>query len=128
MTDKYQYWPFEISDVEKEKSEQAEKIKFLEDAYLDGFRACRAVEGLDDYGASSDSRSGYILQRGRKNRWEFLLSEGNNLHFSALVTSFSIAAAAVRAWLNKSSTSEILGDINEYLIAPPRLEEFWKVK
>jgi hypothetical protein len=65
MADGYQHWPFPIGEDERQISEQAEKLKFLKSAYSDGFESCRVVQGLDDYGANSESRSGYILQRGR---------------------------------------------------------------
>jgi hypothetical protein len=122
----YEYWPFSVSQDEKLLPEQAEKLEFLESAYLDGFESYRAVQGLDDYGAKSTSRSGYILQRGRKNRWEFLLWQGDKIKFSALVTNFKVAGIAVRAWLNEQAISEIIETINEHLISSPRLEEFWE--
>ncbi len=118
-TDRYQYWPFPISEEERQIPEQAEKLDFLQDAYSDGFQSYREVRGLDNYGAYSESRSGCILQRGRKNRWEFLLHEGDETCFSALVTTFKVAGAAVRAWLNGRTTQEILEDVKEYLISPP---------
>ncbi|MEE3719722.1 hypothetical protein V2H45_23555 [Tumidithrix elongata RA019] len=124
-TNDYQYWPFPVSEEERQIPEQAEKLDFLQDAYLDGFESYRAVRGMDDYGANSELRSGYILQRGRQNRWEFLLGEGNKTRFSALVTSFKVAGAGVRAWLSGRTTSDILEDVKEYLISPPRLEDFW---
>ncbi len=117
--DRYQHWPFPISEEERQIPEQAQKLDFLQDAYSDGFQSYRAVCGLDNYCAYSESRGGYILQRGRKNRWEFLLHEGDEICFSVLVTSFKVAGAAVRAWLNGRTREEILEDVKEYQISPP---------
>jgi hypothetical protein len=128
MAGDYQYWPFPVSEEERQIPEQDEKLKFLESAYSDGFESYRTFQGLDNYGANSKSRSVYILQRGRKNRWEFLLSEDSNLCLSALVNDFGIAGEAVRAWLNEGSTIDIIDDINKYLINPPQLEDFGKGK
>jgi hypothetical protein len=118
-TDRYQYWPFPISEEERQIPEQAEKLDFLQDAYSDGFQSYREVRGLDNYGAYSESRSGCILQRGRKNRWQLLLHEGDETCFSVLVSTFKVAGAAVRAWLNGRTTKEILEDVKEYQISPP---------
>ncbi|TYQ30101.1 hypothetical protein [Pseudanabaena sp. UWO310] len=125
-TNDYQFWPFPVSEEERQIPEQAEKLDFLQDVYSDGFESYRAVHGLDDYGANSESRSGYILQRGRKNRWEFLLLEGGDILFSALVNCFKVAGAALRAWLSGRTTNDILENVKEYLISPPRLEDSWK--
>ena len=118
-TDRYQYWPFPISEEERQIPEQAEKLDFLQDVYSDGFQCYRAVRGLDNYCAYSESRTGIILQRGPKTRWQLLLHEGEETCFSALVTTFKVAGTAVRAWLDGRTTNEILEDVKEYLVSPP---------
>jgi hypothetical protein len=116
--DFYQYWPFPISEGEKQSPEAIEKIEFLEDTYSDGFTAYREPEKLDYYVAQSESRAGCIMQRGRRNRWELNLS-GSDPHLTAYVTNFRVAGKAVRAWLHEQPVSKILEDITEYLTVPP---------
>jgi hypothetical protein len=122
-----QYWPFPINEAEKQLPEEAVKIEFLESAYLDGFQSYRDSGGLDCYGAKSESRSGVILQRARKNRWEFRLynlgkNEKVDRQFTAFVTDFRVAGIALRTWLNERSISDIIDNISEYLTVPPGLE------
>jgi hypothetical protein len=122
QTDNDQYWPFQISEEDNQLPEKAEKIEFLESTYSEGFEAYRESGGLDFYGAKSKSRSGYIMQRARRNRWEFVLSENGDERLTAFVTNFKVAGTAVRAWLNERSVSDILDDVNGYLTIPPGLK------
>jgi hypothetical protein len=123
-----QYWPFFVSEEEKQLPEEAAKIEFLENVYADGFEAYRDSGGLDCYGAKSKTRSGVILQRARKNLWEFRLYDLNDTDESvdrkltAFVTDFRVAGSALRVWLNGQSESNILEKVNEYLVIPPGLK------
>jgi hypothetical protein len=128
----YQYWPFPVSKEEEQSPEEALKIEFLESVYSDGFKAYRAPGGLDCYGAKSDLRSGVIMQRARKNRWEFRLydikgNESIDRRFTAFVTDFRVAGTALRTWLKERRISDILNDINGYLTVPPGLERSYTV-
>jgi hypothetical protein len=123
----YQYWPFLVSKEEEQSPEEAVKIEFLESIYSDGFKAYRDPGGLDCYGAKSNSRSGVIMQRARKNRWEFRLYDLDDngsvdRRLTAFVTDFRVAGTALRTWLNERCISDILDDINGYLTVPPGLE------
>jgi hypothetical protein len=119
-TDHYQYWPFPVSETDKQSLEEAEKIEFLKSAYFDGFKAYREVPGESLYGAKSNTRSGIIVQRSfRNNRWEFRLDENIERRLIAFVTDFRIAGTALKDWLNGRSVNEILIDIKEYLIISP---------
>jgi hypothetical protein len=135
MTDSnqhFQYWPFPVSEEEKQLPEEAVKIEFLESVYSDGFKAYRDCGGLDCYGAKSKSRSGVILQRARRNRWEFRLydlndNENVDRRLTAFVTDFRVAGTALRTWLNERSVNDILNDINGYLTVPPGLDGSYTV-
>jgi hypothetical protein len=109
------YWPFPVGETDRLFPELAEKIEFLEGVYSDGFKAYWALPEQSIYGASSKTRSGMIVQRGRKNRWEFRLDENIEQRLTAFITDFEVAGTAVRAWLNGRSVNDILEDIKEYL-------------
>jgi hypothetical protein len=112
----YQYWPFPISNLDRELPGGMEKIKFLEDVYSDGFEAYRdPPDKFDYYVVRSKSHIGSILQRGLRNRWEIELTENGETRFKAYVTEFRVAGEEVRKWLNGGTVSEILEDITGYL-------------
>jgi hypothetical protein len=114
--DRYQYWPFPISEIENQSPEKLEKIKFLASITSDGFVAYRSMKISDDYTAKSESRSGFITQRGRK-CWEFgLTDKTSGPELTAFVAKFTVAAEAVRAWLNGRPGSDILENICDYLV------------
>jgi hypothetical protein len=118
-----QYWPFAITKAENQFPEEIEKIEFLKNVYDDSFAAYRMVEEWDHYGVESESRSGIVIRRGIKNRWEFrLYAEGKGTQLTAFVTSFEVSGTALRAWLNGRSVSEILEDINKHLAVLPGKE------
>jgi hypothetical protein len=131
----HQYWPFPV-DNQKEKSvEDTEKIKFLQNIYLDGFKAYQEMGQWDEYGAESVSRLGSIIRRGIRNRWELRLSEkAGGPELTAFVTEFRIAGTAVKSWLNGRSLIDILNDISKYLFVPSKkgtsytltiIEQYW---
>jgi predicted SpoU family rRNA methylase len=125
----YQYWPFPISDLDMELPEEMEGVKFLESAYSEGFEAYREPPNqIDDYYvARSESRIGTILQRGRRNRWEIVLTEGGEKRFKAYVTEFRVAGEEVRKWLKGVTVSEILENITGYLAVLGGSQSSYKV-
>jgi hypothetical protein len=124
----FQYWPFPVSDEEKQSPEKIVKIKFLENAYSEGFEAYREPpDKLDYYVACSKSRTGCIVQRGIRNRWEFTLSEYIETRFTAYVTEFRIAGEAVRAWLNGGTVNEIFDNIKDHLAVLSGAQSSYKV-
>jgi hypothetical protein len=115
-----QYWPFPITELENQSSGEMEKIDFLQNVCSDGFAAYRTVGIWDEYGVESKSRSGFVIRRGLKNRWEFeLFAKDAGPQLTAFVTSFEVSGTALRDWLNGRSVSEILEDINKYLAVLP---------
>jgi hypothetical protein len=126
----FQYWPFPVSEMDKQLPESMEQIKFFESVYLDGFEAYRDPPDRPDCCvvlSKAKLRTGTILQRGRRNRWEFLLTESLETRLTAYVTEFRIAGEAVRKWLNGGTVSEILEDIHNYLAPRAEPQSSYKV-
>jgi hypothetical protein len=124
----YQYWPFPISELDRELPGGMEKIKFLEDVHSDGFEAYRdPPEKFDYYVVQFELRVGSIMQRGLRNRWEVKLREGIETRFTAYVTEFRVAGEAVRKWLKGGTVSEIFEDITGYLTPRPEPQSSYKV-
>lgn len=111
-----EYWPFPVTDEDRQWPEMLEKIAFLEAAASANFKGYRT--GLNGYGAESATRDGIILERGRK-RWEIRLSETGIRQFSAFVTEFPIAGSALVSWLKGATVDGILEDVKDDLVVPP---------
>jgi len=105
-----------MSEEDRQWPEMIEKITFLNELHLAGFKTFRS--GANDYGAESDSREGIIIERGRK-RWEFRLSKNEDRRFSAFVTEFATAGKALAPWLNGASENDIFSDVKSALVVPP---------
>ena len=130
IKDEYQgdiYWPFPVSEEDRQSYELAEKIEFLESIYSDGFKAYWALPEQSIYGASSPSRSGMIVQRGRKNKWEFRLDENLKQTSTAFVDDFKVASKALRGWLNGQTLDEILEEIKDNLTLLPGLKTSYTI-
>ena len=121
-----QHWPFPINEENKKRPEEAEKIKFLEDAYSDGFDAYRVCRDEVRYTATSPLGIGHIVKAKKGNCWQLRVSGGGK-QLMAFVTEFRAAGEAVRACLKGSSMSEILKDIDQYLIIPPKSKTSYKL-
>ncbi len=114
-----QHWPFPVSEGDSQRPEEIEKIEFLERAYSEGFDVYRVCREEVRYTATSPLGVGHIEKQKRGNCWQLRVSGGGQ-QLMAFVTEFRVAGAAVRACLNGQSVSDILEDINEYLIIPPK--------
>ncbi len=115
-TNTNEYWPFPVSDEDRQWPEMLEKIAFLEAVSSAGFKGYRS--GTNDYGAESTTRDGIILERGRK-RWEFRLSENGNRRLSAFVREFVVAGNALTSWLEDAAVDDILAEVKDDLVVPP---------
>jgi hypothetical protein len=123
----YQYWPFPVNEEDRQRSGIAEKIEFLESIYSDGFEAYQDPKSPTYYVGKSKVRAGSILERGTRDRWSLSLTESIEPRLTALVTNFSVAGTAVRNWLNGYSASEILNDINSYLISSSKSDNVYTI-
>jgi len=115
-TNDSEYWPFPISETDKQWPELLEKITFLKEVCAAGFTGYRF--GMNNYGARYDDRSGIIIERGQK-RWELRLSQAETRKLSAFVSGFSTAGQALNSWLKGSSVSDILAELSDSLVVPP---------
>lgn len=115
-TNANEYWPFPVSEEDKQWPEMIEKIAFLEQVSSEGFKGYRS--GINDYGAESTTHDGVIIERGRK-RWEFRLSDNGNRQLSGFVSEFVVAGKALASWLKGASVDEILSDVRNELVVPP---------
>ena len=114
MTNGNRYWPFLVSDAERKDCDMGERIKFIETAHKKGFRSFE--NGPTGCGAESDTRLGYMINRGRKGKSEIRLCEYDKRRLSAFVFNFPAASDAVLSWLQESSVEDILADIEDSLI------------
>lgn len=108
-----EYWPFVLSDKEKEDTEVLTQIEFLKSVTKAGFQGYRF--GEVNYGASSNIRLGNLIKRGRRKRWELVLHD-NEECLSAFISDFQIAGGALLHWLEGASIQNVLDEIKDYLI------------
>lgn len=120
----YEYWPFPISESDANAPDFVDKISFLKAVKETGAESYKF--GINNYGAKSTSRSGIILERGRR-RWEIRLSEDDVRHLSAFTECFAVAGATVTAWLQGSTVSCVLDQLKEHLVVPPGLNESYVI-
>lgn len=120
----YEYWPFPVSDADTNAPDYADKISFLKSATEVGAESYKF--GMNNYGAKTTTRSGIILERGRR-RWEIRLSEDEVRRLSAFTQCFAVAGASVKTWLQGNTVSCVLEQLREHLVVPPGLSESYVV-
>jgi hypothetical protein len=110
------YWPFNVVSENEQTAFEGTKTQFLQEAFVEGYRPFRF--GSNDYGAESETRGAFILERGQA-RWEIRLGEGGCRVLLAYVEGFESASTGVLTWLRGSSVDDVIKAIAASLVTPP---------
>ena len=119
------YWPFYVLPESQRTELHQHQIDFVEAAYDAGFRPY--ITKQQDFGASSDTRSGEIYWRGgRDRRWHLFLIEDDNGILTAYVDGFDFTAQALMQWLQGDDLEAVLTTVHEHLYSeeyPPIIHQ-----
>jgi hypothetical protein len=114
---KKKYWPFEVLPPEQRAPLHSDQIRFLENAYRDGYQPY--LDGQDFIATNANSRSGSIIKRASRSRWEVVLSEANQRAVSLFLDDFCCASNAVLDWLRGGEAKTIIVSCAKHIIVPP---------